>query len=275
MLCIFGSIIPWLSVLLSLPYFACSRSFSRPSGAGFASWRNSSIVGNLFFIIICGPRFRTTMGPDYAIMGPEISVFLLPGIQPGSLLRSPRPNWTMGYWLYMVDNVATFCSRQFFLLGQSLLLYSSVEWWPGASFWTKGKMTNIFPEAQGDRNQVSCNMRNKAWTFSFLCRFCLSSPPPLPPIPFSYQPMERKKAVSLERKKIVTQIFLQQKLHLQTLFESALLAEPAGEPWIIMRFAFFPTFSWDCQPGRPHWKHTRTPVIVIMIVCSNRVAKIE
>ena len=39
-----------------------------------------------------------------------------------------------GILVYMVASVATFCSRQFFLLGQSLLLYSSVEWWPGASF---------------------------------------------------------------------------------------------------------------------------------------------
>ena len=39
-----------------------------------------------------------------------------------------------GILVYMVASVATFCSRQFFLLGQTLLLYSSVQWWLGASF---------------------------------------------------------------------------------------------------------------------------------------------
>ena len=132
-----------------------------------------------------------------------------------------------GILVYMVASVATFCSRQFFLLGQTLLLYSSVQWWLGASFWTKCKRCEkYFPQdtSQGVRNQVSCNMRNKTWTFSFLCRFCLSSPPHLPPIPFSYRPMEKS---CISGGKNLTEIFLQQKLHLQTLFESALLAEPA------------------------------------------------
>ena len=43
--------------------------------------------------------------------------------------------WDIGFILVQV----TFCIHQFFLLGQSLLLYSWVEWWPGASFWTKRK----------------------------------------------------------------------------------------------------------------------------------------
>ena len=43
--------------------------------------------------------------------------------------------WDIGFiWVQV-----TFCIHQFFLLGQSLLLYSLVQWWLGASFWTKRK----------------------------------------------------------------------------------------------------------------------------------------
>ena len=64
---------------------------------------------------------------------------------------------------------------------------------------------------------------------------------PVAHLPFPFHPdLSKKKLVSLERKS-VTEIFLQKKLHLQTLFESALLAEPAeGNIVYLCLLRFFP-----------------------------------
>ena len=73
-------------------------------------------------------------------------------------------------------------------------------------------------------NPVSATLgtRRKPFRSSAASAFLL----PLAYLPFPFHPDLCKESFISGS---VTEIFLQQKLHLQTLFESALLAEPAGE----------------------------------------------
>ena len=67
-----------------------------------------------------------------------------------------------------------------------------------------------------------------------------ASPLPLTYLPFPFHPDLWKESCT-SGEKIVTEIFLQQRLHPQTLFESALLAEPAeGNIVYLCLLRFFP-----------------------------------